>query len=64
MAQIAADPALAAGIRDYTDPTTTANGKAVSQNANWALATGSRPLNAREQARFYIRSLRQPMAIT
>lgn len=50
MAQIAADPALAAGIRDYTDPTTTANGKAVSQNANWALATGSRPLNAREQA--------------
>ena len=27
MAQIAADPALAAGIRDYTDPTTTAQPK-------------------------------------
>ena len=42
--------ALASGIRDYTDPTPTANGKAISQNANWALATGGRPLNAREQA--------------
>lgn len=49
-AQMAADPALAAGIRDYINPAQTANGKALSQNANWALATGGRPLNAREQA--------------
>ncbi len=44
------DPALAAGIQDYTNPRQTANGKAFSQNANWALATGSRKLTKREQA--------------
>ena len=44
------DPALAAGIQDYTNPSKTANGKAFSQNANWALATGSRKLTKREQA--------------
>ena len=34
------DPALAAGIQDYTNPRQTANGKAFSQNANWAPGHG------------------------
>lgn len=48
--QLARNPKLAAGVTDYLDPTQQANGKALSQNANWAMATGYRSLTAREQA--------------
>lgn len=48
--QMIRDPKLAAGVADYIDPTQQANGKALSQNANWAMATGYRKLTRREQA--------------
>lgn len=48
--QMIRDSKLAAGVADYIDPTQQANGKALSQNANWAMATGYRKLTRREQA--------------
>lgn len=42
------DPALAAGVTDYINPVMQSNGKALSQNANWAAATGQ-PLTKRQQ---------------
>lgn len=48
--QLLTDPKLAAGVADYIDPTQQRNGKSLSQNANWAMATGSRSLTAREQS--------------
>lgn len=46
--QMMRDPALAAGVTDYINPVMQSNGKALSQNANWAAATGQ-PLNAQQQ---------------
>lgn len=43
------DPALAAGVVDYINPVMQSNGKALSQNANWAAANGL-PLTKRQQA--------------
>lgn len=39
--------ALAAGVTDYINPVMQSNGKALSQNANWAAATGQ-PLSSRQ----------------
>lgn len=47
--QMLRDPKLAAGVTDYINPVMQANGKALSQNANWAAATGQ-PLTKRQQA--------------
>ena len=47
--QMMRDPALAAGVTDYINPVMQSNGKALSQNANWAAATGQ-PLTKRQQA--------------
>ena len=38
--QMMRDPALAAGVTDYINPVMQSNGKALSQNANWAAANG------------------------
>lgn len=46
--QMMRDPALAAGVTDYINPVMQSNGKALSQNANWAAATGQ-PLTKRQQ---------------
>lgn len=46
--QMMRDPRLAAGATDYINPVMQSNGKALSQNANWAAATGQ-PLNAQQQ---------------
>ena len=46
--QMRRDPALAAGVTDYINPGMQSNGKALSQNANWAAATGQ-PLTKRQQ---------------
>lgn len=46
--QMLRDPALAAGVTDYINPVMQSNGKALSQNANWAAATGQ-PLTKRQQ---------------
>ena len=46
--QMMRDPALAAGVTDYINPGMQSNGKALSQNANWAAATGQ-PLTKRQQ---------------
>ena len=46
--QMMRDPALAAGVTDYINPVMQGNGKAMSQNANWAAATGQ-PLTKRQQ---------------
>ena len=46
--QMMRDPALAAGVTDYINPVMQGNGKALSQNANWAAATGQ-PLTKRQQ---------------
>ena len=46
--QMMQDPKLAAGVTDYINPVMQSNGKALSQNANWAAATGQ-PLNAQQQ---------------
>lgn len=47
--QMMRDPALAAGVTDYINPVMQSNGKALSQNANWAAANGL-PLTKRQQA--------------
>lgn len=47
--QMQRDPALAAGVVDYINPVMQSNGKALSQNANWAAANGL-PLTKRQQA--------------
>lgn len=47
--QMIRDPQLAAGVTDYINPVMQSNGKALSQNANWAAATGQ-PLTKRQQA--------------
>lgn len=47
--QMMRDPALAAGVTDYINPVMQSNGKALSQNANWA-AANKLPLTARQQA--------------
>jgi hypothetical protein len=47
--QMMRDPALAAGVTDYINPVMQSNGKALSQNANWAAANGQ-PLTKRQQA--------------
>lgn len=47
--QMLRDPQLAAGVTDYINPVMQSNGKALSQNANWAAATGL-PLTKRQQA--------------
>ena len=47
--QMLRDPQLAAGVTDYINPVMQSNGKALSQNANWAAATGQ-PLTKRQQA--------------
>lgn len=47
--QMLRDPALAAGVTDYINPVMQSNGKALSQNANWAAANGL-PLTKRQQA--------------
>lgn len=47
--QMMRDPKLAAGVTDYINPVIQSNGKALSQNANWAAATGQ-PLTKRQQA--------------
>lgn len=36
--QMMRDPALVAGVTDYINPVMQSNGKALSQNANWAAA--------------------------
>lgn len=46
--QMMRDPKLAAGVTDYINPVMQGNGKALSQNANWAAATGQ-PLAKRQQ---------------
>lgn len=46
--QMMRDPKLAAGVTDYINPVMQGNGKALSQNANWAAATGQ-PLTKRQQ---------------
>ena len=46
--QMMRDPTLAAGVTDYINPAMQSNGKALSQNANWAAATGQ-PLTKRQQ---------------
>lgn len=38
--QMMRDPKLAAGVTDYINPVMQSNGKALSQNANWAAANG------------------------
>lgn len=47
--QMTRDPKLAAGVTDYINPVMQSNGKALSQNANWA-AANKQPLTARQQA--------------
>lgn len=47
--QMMRDPKLAAGVTDYINPVMQSNGKALSQNANWA-AANKLPLTARQQA--------------
>lgn len=47
--QMMRDPKLAAGVTDYINPVMQGNGKALSQNANWA-AANKLPLTARQQA--------------
>lgn len=47
--QMMRDPKLAAGVTDYINPVMQSNGKALSQNANWA-AANHQPLTARQQA--------------
>ena len=47
--QMMRDPKLAAGVTDYINPVMQSNGKALSQNANWAAANGL-PLTKRQQA--------------
>lgn len=47
--QMMRDPALVAGVTDYINPVMQSNGKALSQNANWA-AANKLPLTARQQA--------------
>lgn len=47
--QMMRDPALAAGVTDYINPVMQSNGKALSQNANWAAANGL-PLTKRQKA--------------
>lgn len=47
--QMLRDPKLAAGVTDYINPVMQSNGKALSQNANWAAANGL-PLTKRQQA--------------
>lgn len=46
--QMQRDPKLAAGVTDYINPSMQGNGKALSQNANWAAANGQ-PLTAQQQ---------------
>lgn len=61
--QMQQDPALAAGVSDYINPTMQSNGKAISQNANWKMATGGK-LNAREQRMMdSIDTLAQPIGV-
>ncbi len=47
--QMLRDPKLAAGVTDYINPVMQTNGKALSQNANWA-AANHQPLTKRQQA--------------
>lgn len=47
--QMQRDPKLAAGVVDYINPQMQSNGKALSQNANWA-AANHQPLTKRQQA--------------
>lgn len=47
--QMMRDPKLAAGVTDYINPVMQSNGKALSQNANWAAANGL-PLTKRQKA--------------
>ena len=46
--QMLRDPKLAAGVTDYINPVMQSNGKGMSQNANWAAATGQ-PLTKQQQ---------------
>lgn len=46
--QMLRDPKLTAGITDYINPRMQANGKGMSQNANWAAATGQ-PLTQQQK---------------
>lgn len=46
--QMMRDPKLAAGVTDYINPRMQSNGKGMSQNANWAAATGQ-PLTKQQK---------------
>lgn len=50
--QMMRNPALAAGVTDYINPVMQSNGKALSQNANWAAANGL-PLTKRQETTLY-----------